>query len=102
MTDGTVAADHKRYYPGAHDLAIRWTADRLSRRILGCQLVGHVAAQVAKRIDIVAAAIFSGLAMDDVGDLDLSYTPPFGSPWDALQTAAHEWLAAAPPSRAAA
>lgn len=24
----------------------------------------------------------------------LSYTPPLGSPWDALQQAAHAWLAA--------
>jgi NADPH-dependent 2,4-dienoyl-CoA reductase/sulfur reductase-like enzyme len=25
-------------------------------------------------------------------DLDLSYTPPFGSPWDAIQLAAHDWI----------
>jgi hypothetical protein len=39
----------------------------------------------AKRIDIGAAAIFHGLTVDQVSDLDLSCTPPPGSPWDAVQ-----------------
>ena len=25
-------------------------------------------------------------------DLDLSYTPPLGSPWDAVQMAAQAWV----------
>lgn len=29
--------------------------------------------------------------IDELADLDLSYTPPLGSPWDAVQMAAHEW-----------
>ena len=27
-----------------------------------------------------------------VSDLDLSYTPPLGSPWDAVQMAAQAWV----------
>jgi hypothetical protein len=37
-------------------------------------------APVAKRVDIAAAAIFHGMTVDQVSDLDLSYTPPLGSP----------------------
>jgi hypothetical protein len=29
--------------------------------------------------------------IDDISDLDLSYTPPLGSPWDAIQIAAQAW-----------
>jgi hypothetical protein len=41
-----------------------------------------------QRIDIPAAAMFAGLSVDQLSDLDLSYTRPFGSPWDAVQVAA--------------
>jgi hypothetical protein len=29
-----------------------------------------------------------------IADLDLGYTPPFGTPWDAMQLAAQAWTAA--------
>ena len=54
------------------------------------QLVGHMDAAVAKLVDI-AAALFTGLTVDQVSDLDLAYTPPLGSPWDAAQVAAQAW-----------
>ena len=38
-----------------------------------------------------ATAIFNGMTVDGISDLDLSYTPPLGSPWDALQTGAQTW-----------
>ena len=31
------------------------------------------------------------MTVDDVGDLDLSYTPPLGSPWEAVQIGAQAW-----------
>jgi NADPH-dependent 2,4-dienoyl-CoA reductase/sulfur reductase-like enzyme len=86
------AWDHKVYYPGAHRLTMRLTGDRRSGRLLGAQIVGHHQAQVAKRIDIFASALYEGLSVEAVNDLDLSYTPPFGAPWDAVQVAAQEWL----------
>ena len=32
------------------------------------------------------------MTIDALSDLDLSYTPPFGSPWDAVQAAAQSWV----------
>jgi hypothetical protein len=61
-------------------------------------VAGHRDAQVAKRIDIPATALLTGLTIDQISDLDLSYTPPFGSPWDALQMGAHHWARSAAPS----
>jgi NADPH-dependent 2,4-dienoyl-CoA reductase/sulfur reductase-like enzyme len=92
VTVGSVQFDHKAYYPGAHQLYLRVTGDRHSGRLLGAQLVGHHDAEVAKRIDIPAGALFHHMTVDGVSDLDLSYTPPFGSPWDAIQLAAHDWV----------
>jgi NADPH-dependent 2,4-dienoyl-CoA reductase/sulfur reductase-like enzyme len=91
VTVASQADDHKAYYPGSHRIAIRVTGDRATGRLLGLQLFGHRHAEIAKRIDIAAAAIYAGMTVDAVSDLDLSYTPPLGSPWDAVQMAAQAW-----------
>jgi NADPH-dependent 2,4-dienoyl-CoA reductase/sulfur reductase-like enzyme len=91
VTVGSVQFDHKAYYPGAHQLHLRLTGDRTSGQLLGTQLVGDHRAEVAKRIDIPAGALFHHMTVEGLSDLDLSYTPPFGSPWDAVQLAAHDW-----------
>lgn len=83
--------DHKAYYPGATSLHLRITGDDDTGRLLGAQIVGRVGAQVAKRVDIVATAIFHHMAVADLNDLDLSYTPPVSAPWDPVQTAAQTW-----------
>jgi NADPH-dependent 2,4-dienoyl-CoA reductase/sulfur reductase-like enzyme len=92
LTVGSTQFDHKAYYPGAHQLHLRLTGDRQTGRLLGAQLVGHQDAEVAKRVDIPANALFHHMTVDGLSDLDLSYTPPFGSPWDAVQLAAHDWV----------
>jgi NADPH-dependent 2,4-dienoyl-CoA reductase/sulfur reductase-like enzyme len=94
VTVGSQADDHKAYYPGSHRIAMRVTGDRDSGRLLGWQLFGHKDAEIAKRIDIAATAIFHGMTVEAVSDLDLSYTPPLGSPWDAVQAGAQAWVRA--------
>ena len=91
LTVASHADDHKAYYPGSHTVHMRYTGDRRTGRLLGVQLVGHLGSEIAKRIDIAATAIFNQMTIDAVSDLDLSYTPPLGSPWDALQTGAQAW-----------
>jgi NADPH-dependent 2,4-dienoyl-CoA reductase/sulfur reductase-like enzyme len=92
VTVGSQADDHKAYYPGSHRIQIRVTGDRATGRLLGMQLFGHKNAEIAKRIDIAATAIFHGMTVDGLSDLDLSYTPPLGSPWEAVQMGAQAWL----------
>jgi NADPH-dependent 2,4-dienoyl-CoA reductase/sulfur reductase-like enzyme len=86
------ADDHKAYYPGSHRITMRFTGDRATGRLLGVQLFGHRHAEIAKRVDVAATAIFHSMTVDGLSDLDLSYTPPLGSPWDAIQMGAHAWL----------
>ena len=92
VTSTAQADDHKAYYPGSHRITMRVTGDRATGRLLGLQLFGHRHAEIAKRIDIAATAIFHAMTVDGLSDLDLSYTPPLGSPWDAIQMGAQGWL----------
>ena len=91
VTVAFAADDHKAYYPGSHRIHMRFTGDRATGRLLGVQLFGRKDSELAKRVDIAAAAIFHGMTVDEVSDLDLSYTPPLGSPWDAVQLGAQAW-----------
>lgn len=84
--------DHKAYYPGATPITIRVTGDQWSGRLLGAQLVGSRGAEIAKRVDVYAAALFHDMTVDAISELDMSYTPPLGSPWDAVQVAAQAWV----------
>jgi hypothetical protein len=70
---------------------MRMTGDLSSGRLLGAEIVGNREAEISKRIDIVAAALFQEAQVEDLNDLDLSYTPPFSSPWDPVQIAAQAW-----------
>ena len=92
LTVETTSWDHNVYYPGAHEVRIRLTGDQHTGRLLGAQVIGHVNAEVAKRIDIFATALFHGMRVEDLNDLDLSYTPPLSSPWDPVQLSAQSWM----------
>lgn len=83
--------DHKVYYPGARKLVIRLTGDRHTGQLLGAQIVGDYRSEVSKRVDIYATALFHGMSVASLSDLDLSYTPPLSSPWDPVQMAAQAW-----------
>ena len=92
FTIAAQADDHKAYYPGSRRIHMRLTGDRTTGQLLGVQLFGHRHSEIAKRIDVAATAIYYGTPVEGLSDLDLSYTPPLGSPWDALQTAAQSWV----------
>jgi NADPH-dependent 2,4-dienoyl-CoA reductase/sulfur reductase-like enzyme len=84
--------DHKVYYPGARRMLIRITGERDTGRLLGAQIIGAYGTEVSKRVDIVAAALHQDMRVEDLNDLDLSYTPPLSSPWDPVQMAAQAWV----------
>ena len=84
--------DHKAYYPTAHPITTRITGDTSTGLLLGAQLVGWLGTEISKRVDIYATAIHHHMTVNALNDLDLSYTPPLGSPWDAVQMAAQAWV----------
>jgi rhodanese-related sulfurtransferase len=56
-------------------------------RLLGAQGIGFDG--VDKRIDVVATAIYAGLGIDDLMNLELAYAPAFGSAKDAINQAGY-------------
>jgi NADPH-dependent 2,4-dienoyl-CoA reductase/sulfur reductase-like enzyme len=74
------------YYPGAGPIWVKLVAAPGSGRLLGGQIVGVEGA--AKRIDVLATAVWAGLAVDELALLDLSYAPPFSGVYDPLLVAA--------------
>jgi NADPH-dependent 2,4-dienoyl-CoA reductase/sulfur reductase-like enzyme len=84
--------DHKVYYPGAQPINIRITGDAATGKLLGAQLIGPKGTETAKRVDTYATALFHNMTVDGMSELDLSYTPPLGSPWDAVQMATQAWV----------
>ena len=74
------------YYPGAGPIWVKLVAEPDSGRLLGGQIVGVEGA--AKRIDVLATAIWTGLPVQQLALLDLSYAPPFSGVYDPLLIAA--------------
>ncbi len=63
------------YYPGAKPITVKVLAERRTGRLLGAQIIGREGA--AKRIDVMATAIWNEMTADDFSQLDLGYAPPF-------------------------
>ena len=68
------------YYPGAMPMVIKLTVEKQSGKLLGAQAIGRKG--IDKRIDVLATAIYSGLTVFDLEDLDLAYAPPYSSAKD--------------------
>ena len=78
---------HAGYYPGSETLAIKVVFHPTSGRLLGAQAVGKDGAD--KRVDVIATAIYAGLTIDDLMNLELAYAPQFGSAKDAINQAGY-------------
>lgn len=87
----TVAVDSTTragYYPGARPIRTKIIAERGSGQLLGAQIVGEEGA--AKRIDVLAMALWHQASVDDLMNTDLSYAPPFSPLWDPVLIAARK------------
>jgi NADPH-dependent 2,4-dienoyl-CoA reductase/sulfur reductase-like enzyme len=76
------------YFPGAQPIRVKMTAEERTGRLIGAQIVGREGA--AKRIDVLATAIWNEMHVDEILGLDLSYAPPFAPVWDPVLVAARK------------
>lgn len=74
------------YYPGSASLKIKLTADENTHRLLGGILLGKEG--VAKRLDVLATALYARMRIEDLTRIDYSYSPPFSPSWEPLGVAA--------------
>jgi NADPH-dependent 2,4-dienoyl-CoA reductase/sulfur reductase-like enzyme len=80
-----VSRSRAKYYPGSSPLHVRLVHTR-DGRLLGGQFAGREGA--AKRVDVLATALYAGLTVADLAALDLSYAPPFAPVYDPVLAAA--------------
>jgi NADPH-dependent 2,4-dienoyl-CoA reductase/sulfur reductase-like enzyme/rhodanese-related sulfurtransferase len=76
---------HAHYYPGAKPILIKVIAEEGTGRLLGAQVLGERG--VDKRVDIFATAITGKMSVFELENLDLAYSPPFGSANDPVNVA---------------
>lgn len=77
---------HAGYYPEAKKIQLKLVYRKDNHLLLGGQAVGF--GGVAKRIDVLAAALYNEMTLEQLEELDLTYAPPFNSSWDPIQQAA--------------
>ncbi len=76
---------HAGYYPGAKPIAMKVIFRKSDGRVLGAQAVGEDG--VDKRISDLALAIQLGATVYDLEQVELCYSPPFGSAKDPINFA---------------
>jgi NADPH-dependent 2,4-dienoyl-CoA reductase/sulfur reductase-like enzyme len=87
------------YYPGAAPITTKLVAEKHTGRLLGAQIVGREGA--AKRIDVLATAVWQAMTVEEATGLDLSYAPPYAPVWDPVLIAARKAAEAVEADRAA-
>jgi len=85
VVESTVRAG---YYPEAGTLAVKLLTETHTQRMLGGQIVGGPGS--AKRIDVLATAIWAQLTAAEFASVDISYAPPFSPVFDAVVIAARK------------
>lgn len=77
--------NHTNYYPGQKDIWVKLIYHSETRILLGGQIIGESGAVL--RVDTIATGIHCKLTVDELGMLDLCYSPPFARTWDVLNVA---------------
>ena len=73
------------YYPGRERIYVKLIYDAHTKVIYGGQVAGYKDA--VQRCNVLAACIYAKMTTDQLGMLDLCYSPPFSRTWDVLNVA---------------
>lgn len=73
------------YYPGRERIYVKLIYDAHTKVIYGGQVAGYKDA--VQRCNVLAACIYAKMTTDQLGMLDLCYSPPFARTWDVLNVA---------------
>lgn len=76
---------HASYYPDAFPMTLKLLFSKETGKIYGAQIIGCDG--IDKRIDTLATAIYSGLTIYDLENLELAYAPPYNSVKDPVNVA---------------
>jgi NADPH-dependent 2,4-dienoyl-CoA reductase/sulfur reductase-like enzyme/rhodanese-related sulfurtransferase len=79
-----VGYDRAHFMPGKALLFLQLTVDRGTRRVLGIQGVGQMGDALAARVNAVAPLLKHRPTVEEIGNLEFAYSPPFASAMDVL------------------
>jgi len=85
----TSPSDRAHFFPTQEILCLEMIFDRRTRRVLGLQGVGPMNDGLFARLDAAAVALCSGASIDDFGNIEMAYSPPFSSAIDGINAAAY-------------
>lgn len=86
---GVMAAqlDHAHFWIEKNVMFIKLVVDRTTGRVLGIQALGGKGEGASSRVNAVAAILKDQPTVKDIANLEISYSPPFASAMDVLNTA---------------
>ena len=76
--------DRAHFFPGKELMALEAVVERGTRRVLGVQGFGPAGDAMVGRINAVAAILPYKPTVEDLGNMELAYSPPFSSAMDVL------------------
>ena len=82
-------ADRAHFYPGQEIMCLQLVFDRRTRRVLGLQGTGAVNDALSARLDAAAVALSCGMTVDDFGNIEMAYSPPFSPAIDPINAAGY-------------
>lgn len=84
-----VQQDHAHFYPVQELIYLHLVVDRQTRRLLGAQGVCANGDALVGRINSIAALLLHKGTIEDLSNLEMAYSPPYGTALDIANTVAN-------------
>lgn len=78
--------DKAGYMPEVENITMKLVADRRSHRMLGIQAIG--CGDADKKVNTISVGLTERISVEDLLDVDFTYSPPFSTSVDILHSAA--------------
>jgi NADPH-dependent 2,4-dienoyl-CoA reductase/sulfur reductase-like enzyme/rhodanese-related sulfurtransferase len=82
-------ADRAHFYPTQEMMVMKLIACRRNRQVVGVEAIGPNGDAVKARVDAVAALLPYRPSIEEIANLEVSYSPPFASAMDIVNSAAN-------------
>ena len=86
-----VFSERVHYYPDTELFTAKMVFDKLTRQVLGVQVIGK--GEVIRRVDAVSSMIKDGSTLDEVMNFEPAYAPPYANALDPLHFLAYAGIA---------
>jgi NADPH-dependent 2,4-dienoyl-CoA reductase/sulfur reductase-like enzyme/rhodanese-related sulfurtransferase len=71
------SADKSHFFPGGKTMIVKLVAEKETQRVLGVQVIGP--GDMPRVVDTVAAALTTGMTLQQLANMDVGYAPPYAS-----------------------